>query len=329
MLYDIMPPVVFFGSLGGIILVISRVVTRLKRQEFSAAIQTEGAQSREAHQLLHPGESKVKLVKSRLTAAITTAKQSLQKVRQPHSSWRHRLGRLASALGETLGRARGTLFTRLAQLREKSKTAAPLPPPLPPKTPTVSLRRVESAPSEITASRLETTTARLQALVRKSRATTSPVQAAQQAIATGKLEQAEDILVPYIVKHPKNTIAYLLLSEIARVRHNWNEALEILEQVIRLDAATPGAFAKLGEAALHSGHMTRALEALQRAHDAEPQDVSVMKNLLTIADRMDNRVLQKSIIQKLIVAAPDDPAVHLAAENLETRQHEREQAPAA
>jgi tetratricopeptide (TPR) repeat protein len=164
-------------------------------------------------------------------------------------------------------------------------------------------------------------------LVKTKRATTSPVQAAQAFLEQGQLNQAEDVLVPYIAKHPKNTVAYLLLADISARRGAWDEAVEILEQVIRIDAATPNAYAKLGEAALASGHMTRALEALQRAHDADSQDVSVLKNLWKIAQRRDDKVLQKTVLQKLIVLAPDDPEVHLLAESVEARQEE--QTPAA
>lgn len=306
MLYDILPPLLFFVSLAGMIAVVSRVVTRVKRTALSAAIQTEGAQEvHSAQQLFNPGESRVTLMKSRLTAFGSSLTRSLSALKSL-PDW---------------------LRLQLRRFERKSKPVAPPPPPPPAVTqPKITLRPIEPSP---VSTRLETTTQRLQALVKKNRATTSPVQAAEQALSEKKLSQAEDILVPYLAKHPKNTVAYLLLSEIAVARGQWDETMEILEQVIQLDAATPGAYAKLGEAALAAGHVTRALEALQRAHDADPKDLSVLKNLFKIAQRRDDRVLQKSVVHKMIMLAPEDADVHSAAEGYEAREREREQAPAA
>lgn len=309
MLYDIAPPLLFFASLGGIILVVSRVVVRMKRLEFSEAIQTEGARvSRPAHQLLNPQESRIKLMQSRIAAAGTNLKQSL------------------AFLKNVPSRLKG-VSRRLRQIvSQRRRPAAPVPTPPSVTAPRVQLRRVEAKPTPPAAApRVETTAQRLQALVRKQRATTSPVAEAQAALSAGNLSQAEDILVSYIVKHPKNTVAYLLLGEIAAKREAWNEAVEILEQVIRLDAAAPGGYAKLGEVALQAGRVTRALEALQRAHDLEPENIAVLKNLLKIAQRLDNRVLQKSVLQKLMVVAPDDSDVHLAAQASEERERNHTQ----
>lgn len=345
MLYDIAPPLLFFGSIGGIILLVSRVVSRIKRRQFSEAIQAEGRRpTKSAQELLNPNENKIKLMRSRLAAtasslgkSLTSLKELPAKVRErraervkrnqegpaprssagaersgvrpPRSSWRQQL----SAASEKLSRLRG-LGRRPA-------------PPQPEGAPRISLRRIETSSKDALTPRVETTAERLQAFVRKQRATTSPVQEAQAALGAGKYERAEDILIPYLAKHPKNASAYMVLGEVALKRNSWDEAIEIFEQVIRLDKATPRAYAKLGEACLGGGRVTRALEALQRAHDADSQDIVVLKQLLNIGQHMDNRVLQKSVLQKLIVLAPDDPSVHLAAEALEAREREREETP--
>lgn len=304
MLYDLIPPAIFFVSLASIIVVVGRIVGRLKRQALSAAIQTEGGKASSSPTLFHSRAGKITLVKSRLSA-------------------------LAGSVAESLR----SLKPALARLRPARRVSSPNPvsaavkPSRP--APAVKLRRVETAPQEPEPSRVETTAQRLQALVRTKRATTSPVQTAQAALLSGNVTGAEDILIPYIAKHPHNTTAYVLLADVALARAAWDEAVEILEQVIQLDAATPSAYAKLGEAALKGGHMTRALEALQRAHDAEPTNVNILKNLFTIAQRRDDRVLQKTVLQKMIVLAPDDPEVHLAAEVVEAREEEREHTPAA
>lgn len=351
MLYDLAPPLLLFASLGGIILVVSRVVVRMKRHELSQAIQTEGARLHQStHQLLNPSESRIKLMRSRMSAAADSLKQSLtslkgiparvraarrkpgeprpadagrelaaQTIQAPRSSWRERF---SSAYQRTSHGLRRLLPRRqLRQLTPAKEISTPAPVK-------VQLRRVEEekpAVSPAATPRVETTAQRLQALVRRQRATTSPITEAQAAFSAGNLAAAEDTLIGYIVKHPKNTVAYGLLAEIAAKREAWDEALEILEQVIRLDAAAPGAYAKLGEVALHAGHFTRALEALQRAHDMEPENVAVLKHLLKIAQRMDNRVLQKSVMQKLLSVAPGDGDVHLAAEAAEERERNHTQ----
>lgn len=363
MLYDILPPLVLFASIGGIVFVVTRVVARMKRQELSHAIQLEGARDTHSEQILNSGEGKITLMKSRLAAVGSSAKQSLVSlknlpksvkerraekqtmqeldenlpggaatIQRPRSSWRDQLTKFSKGTGRRLQSLSASLSSRLKQVQatratRRASRASTLSAPIEEEKPVVrpvTLRRVET-PEAISAPRMETTAQRLQALVRSKRATTSPVQEAQAALEKGDLTQAEDVLIPYIAKHPRNTMAYLILADVALARGAWDEAVEILEQVIRLDAATPGAYAKLGNAALSAGHMTRALEALQRAHDAEPNNVSVLKNLLKIAQRRDDRVLQKTVLQKMMVLAPDDPEVHLAAEALEAR----EQTPAA
>lgn len=346
MLYDVLPPLLFFASLGGIILVVSRVVLRMKRFELAQAIQVEGSASRSAHQILNPKESRIRLMRSRLTAAGVSVRESVSSLKSlparvraarrksseprpasagrepgpktiqaPHSSWRERVSGTYHGLSDHLRRT-----------ISRSQRATPVTQPEKSPAPKIQLRRVEGKPTPPASTpRVETTAQRFQALVRKQRATTSPVVEAQAALAAGNLSAAEDILVSYLAKHPKNTVAYFLLGEIAARRETWDEAVEILEQVIRLDANTPGAYEKLGVAALHAGRFTRALEALQRAHDLEPENVNVLKHLLKIAQRMDNRVLQKSVLEKLIVAAPDDTDVHLAAEAAEERERNHTQ----
>lgn len=357
MLYDIAPPLLFFGSLGGIILVVSRVLGRIRRRKFSRAIQAEGSRASEpAQELLNPNESKITLMKSRLAAVGESLKASVRSLKEiptrlherraakaqqeeekpalrslapaqrseiqpPRSSWREQL----------LNSSRN-ISQRLRQAISRRASAAARPPvPTPSKAqeiPRVSLRRTD-VESPAAKPRTETTAQRLQAFVKKQRATTSPVEEAQAATKAGNLDRAEDILVPYIAQHPHNTQAYMTLGDVALAQHSWDEAVEIFEQVLRLDKETPSAYAKLGEACLGSGRVTRALEALQRAHDLEEENVTILKQLLNIARHTDNQVLQKSVVQKLVVLAPGDPEVHLAADALEAREEERETTPTA
>ena len=75
--------------------------------------------------------------------------------------------------------------------------------------------------------------------------------------------------------------------------------MEIFEQVVAINPRVRGGFAALGRAAYGAGKFTRAIEALQRAHDAQPQDREVLKQLLRIARRMDNVPMQKSLREEL------------------------------
>lgn len=132
----------------------------------------------------------------------------------------------------------------------------------------------------------------------------SPKAKASAALAAGQYQKVEDVMVSYIVKHPKDTEAYMLLGQAALGRKAWTEAMEIFEQVISWNQQEKGAYAGLGTAAYRVGKFTRALQALQRAHDADPRDRAVLEHLLAIAQKLDNHGLLHSLeqeIQKLSV----------------------------
>ena len=122
---------------------------------------------------------------------------------------------------------------------------------------------------------------------------------AREALSAHEYQHAEDILVEYIVKHTKDTNAYMLLGEAAVGREDWQEAAEIFEQVITWNPDQPRAYALLGLSACRAGRYSKALQALQRAHEADPEDVNILTDLLSIARKMDNPALQKSISEKI------------------------------
>ncbi|MEK7557353.1 MAG: tetratricopeptide repeat protein, partial [Patescibacteria group bacterium] len=185
-----------------------------------------------------------KKVRERRAERAEVARESGAQVRPPRSSWRQQLSTVSEGLSGRVKQLRQAVAGRLQGLR-RERPAAPVPAPAA-GAPRLTLRRIED-PRETAAPRIETTAEKLQAFVRKQRATTSPVEEAQAAKTGGNFDRAEDILLPYIAKHPKNPMAYMVLGEIAVSRGNWDEAVESFEQVIRLDQAAPGAFAKLGE----------------------------------------------------------------------------------
>ena len=127
----------------------------------------------------------------------------------------------------------------------------------------------------------------------------SPLEEAQEALSAKEYERAEDILVGYIVKHTKDTDAYMMLGEAALGREDWQEATEIFEQVVSWNPKQAGVHAGLGLAAYRAGRYSMALQALQRAHEFEPENVTILTDLLSIAKKMDIPALQHSINEKL------------------------------
>lgn len=379
MLYDILPPLLLFASLGGIILVVSRVALRIRRQHLAVAVQAEGASAAvPAEELLNPDEGGVKLMRNRLFLAGAVTKNAFRRaartpgslkgwrgrrqqrkakieafalsqdsapspergqVQAPESGWRQGLGSLLSrtrsslgAAGKTLGKKSRSLIRTLPKAYPKSVKSAESPEPAPA---AFRLRRIENPTpplpesaipqAKIPASAAPSVTGAekpggsLISRIRQKQKQSHPLKVAQEAFQAEKYQQAEDILVPYLAKHPRQLSAYVLLGQIALQRKNWNEAMEIFEQVVKLNPARPGAYAALGFAALRAGRITRALQALQRAHDAEPGNTNVLKHILTIAHQMDNRALQRSTLEKLIQLHPEDKSFAQALQTLNAK----------
>lgn len=273
MLYDILPPLIFFASLGGVIVVMARVSMRARRQVTATMI----AQAREAivaapEHILRPAQRSVQAIGSRLGMARRGGK----KVTGLFIQW---LGKLRSV--------RLPKFPKLPKLPKLPRQTSPAPAKAEPKV-TVITREIPS-PTPVPVMKVRTAKP------------ISVLDQANAAIAAAAWEQAEELLVAYIVDHTKDARAYMLLGQVAAGQRNWPEAMEIFEQVTRIDSQEPGAWAALGEAAFACGKFTKALEALQRAHNVDRENVVVLRHLLTIAQRMDNRVLQQSVAQELAV----------------------------
>jgi len=134
---------------------------------------------------------------------------------------------------------------------------------------------------------------------RKKEDLPSPLQEAKMALEAKQYQQVEDIMLPYIVQHTQDTNAYMLLGHAAFGNKSWDEAVEIFEQVEKMNTAQEGLKAAKGRTALRCGKITLALETLQRAHDDEPENKEVLEDLITIAQRMDNDALKKSAEEQL------------------------------
>jgi tetratricopeptide (TPR) repeat protein len=135
--------------------------------------------------------------------------------------------------------------------------------------------------------------------MRRHKTVANDLRSAQEALGNSEYQKAEDILVTYIVKHTKDTDAYMLLGQVALGRGDWEGAIEIFEQVVNWSAKQEGAYAALGHAAYKAGHFKQSLVALQRAREAEPGNSAVLQELLDIAQKMDNRALQHSLQEDL------------------------------
>ena len=272
--YEVLPPLAFFVSLGGIILVVSRVMVRLRREQYANSVQAavahvqshRSAGLKDLAQIIGPSRKSVHVIKNRLTLLKSTARSSA--------------GTLLSRAHSVAGKA-NTLKRSLLRRQPAPVAQAPDKPKLtivetPPPAPTPEKKKLFSRPKKLPA-----------------------LQRARAAIEASQLDQAEEILVPYIARHPKNTQAYILLAHVASLQNNWTEALEILQQVVKINPATRGAWAELGRAAYEAGKFTLAIEALQRAHSAEPGNADTVQRLLNIAQRMDNTPMQRSLAAEL------------------------------
>src|SRR3989344_3283951 len=84
MLYDVLPPLALFISFGGIIVLVSRVVLRLRNTQLTQQIHAEvAAGSTPVHEesLLGPGTKGVHLVKNRLVHAAHSVRNSAVQIR--------------------------------------------------------------------------------------------------------------------------------------------------------------------------------------------------------------------------------------------------------
>ena len=340
MLYNVLPPLAFFLSLGGIILVVSRVVSRIRREEWEADVkrQSEGVKTAakklaDLAAFIGPNQKGVRTFKNRIALvlhglkksatgtvaffrnvpAVTSAyrarrkqarrdrrlektekKQAGTPIRPPRSVVRERVSSLNARRKKTMRSWRERWETR-----RKETQSAPEVPAQPSPAPAHRQERRERPRT-----RLEDQTKPAVNISKlfhkeKKKIPLTPLAKARAACKQRDYAQAEDILIPHLMKDPRDTKAYMLLGLIATKRKAWEEAVEIYDQVVKIDAGTPGAWAALGRAAHEGGKITRAIEALQRAHDADPTNIDTIQRLLTIARRMDNTAMQNTLIEQL------------------------------
>ncbi len=365
MLYDILPPLFLFASLGGIIVIVSRVMLRVRRETFSREMRAVAlapqAATRDQDLVFRPGAGKIQLVKNRLSliptmmastaAGVRGAAQNLRDRRQkrsiikkaakhtqkelasqaaeksglqihmPELGWRdklaeatHKSKQAVVAVGQRMAanvprritfrdpqdkarelsatvRPRTRLITRPARPKDSvspetviQSLAAPPPPSPPELAKSTAKQPAEQKPNGV-----------ISRVLRKKEAPVDSLSRARAVLQEKKYDQAEDILIPYIVQHSKDAQAYLLLGQAALGQEAWEEAIEIFQQVFKIDSSQPGIYALLGRAAFEARKFTLAIQSLQRAHDEDPANADVLQMLLVIAQLMDNKILEKSV----------------------------------
>lgn len=293
MLYDVLPPLTLFLSFGGIIVLVSRVVLRMRQQEFSRQMHAEvasGASVQEAT-LFASGNKGVHLVKNRLVHALHSIQSSaahlqdaVRRVQLPKTNIKERISHLGNRGKRFLREIQDTQAKRIAAIRTKPVVATPV------------IRLVRHTAPEVTKQPEKST---LMSKIVKREKEETPLERAANAIAHEHFDAAEDILVPYIMKHASDAKAYILLGNAAIGRQSWEEAMEIFQQVIKLDNSLCDAYAQLGHAALNAGRFTQAIEALQHARNMDANNIKVREELLFIAQRMDNKIVEKGVQEEL------------------------------
>ncbi|PIT98326.1 MAG: hypothetical protein COT71_01275 [Candidatus Andersenbacteria bacterium CG10_big_fil_rev_8_21_14_0_10_54_11] len=344
MLYNVLPPLIFFTSLGGIIVIVSRVVLRIQsnqrlqdiRRQSTQATAAKIEKTKQLARLIGPNQKSVQAVKSRLSSLQQVTGQTGSLLRRlavlpgsiaqnlrrrtptgapaaalPPASRRRPLQgaiRLSRHLAQSAFRAGMNSAQALQNRRAARQSLDPLPqatqsanqPPAAAQQakPAISisiLNKPTAAP--VSAKHKREHIARRPA--RRNLSAASAIEQAKQALSRQDYEAAERILVPYLAACPRDAAAYILLGKVAAAQGHWDEAAEIYEQVIKVNPGHTGSHAALGRARYELGQFTKAIEALRKAHDEEPENIAVIEYLLKIARRMDNVPMQRSLTEEL------------------------------
>lgn len=339
MLYDILPPLFLFISFGGIIILVSRVVLRLRHVQFSEDIQAEVNSKKPIHEesLLRPEEAGVKLVKNRLVHAASSTtggifrmfqsagegirsirlrrkeareeKQSAKvsepevkgpTIQIPEVGMQDRIAILAQKGKEGLSSLQKEIASRIPDMkkirenlpRKEEAVVAPKSSPV--------IRLVRHSGAEETP-KVETPQKNgiMSQILNKREKDKTVLEKAMEAMEKKDFEKVEDLLIPHIMKHSSDKEAYMLLGKAAIGKESWDEAMEIFQQVIKMDKDMVDAYADLGHAALNAGKFTLAIQSLQHARDMDASNIRIREELLFIARRMDNKVVEKGVLQEL------------------------------
>jgi Flp pilus assembly protein TadD len=87
---------------------------------------------------------------------------------------------------------------------------------------------------------------------------------ARSLVATGKLDQAEDVLETALAVDPRNRGAFVDLARVAEKQHLFGKAIRMTNKALMLEPNDPDAIAVQGEAMVEMGATARAQANLQK-----------------------------------------------------------------
>ena len=87
---------------------------------------------------------------------------------------------------------------------------------------------------------------------------------ARQAVAAGKLEQAEDLLETALAVDPRNRGAFVDIARVAEKQHLFGKAIRMTNKALALEPNDLDAIAVQGEAMVEMGATARAQANLQK-----------------------------------------------------------------
>jgi Flp pilus assembly protein TadD len=96
---------------------------------------------------------------------------------------------------------------------------------------------------------------------------------ARTLVASGKLEQAEDVLESALAVDPRNRGAFVDIARVAEKQHLYGKAIRMTNKALLLEPNDPDAIAVQGEAMVEMGATARAqanLQKLQQICGAKP-----------------------------------------------------------
>ena len=91
-----------------------------------------------------------------------------------------------------------------------------------------------------------------------------PSMQAREAIAAGKLEQAEDLLETALAVDPRNRGAFVDIARVAEKQHLFGKAIRMTNKALALEPNDLDAIAVQGEAMVEMGATARAQANLQK-----------------------------------------------------------------
>jgi tetratricopeptide (TPR) repeat protein len=87
---------------------------------------------------------------------------------------------------------------------------------------------------------------------------------AKELVASGKLEQAEDLLETALAVDPRNRGAFVDIARVAEKQHLYGKAIRMTNKALQLEPNDPDAIAVQGEAMVEMGATARAQANLQK-----------------------------------------------------------------